>query len=159
VTCRYTGTGCGPPWTRRVDFRWPNRRPRCWARARRAHDLMGAASARAAAAGQTMGEALTSGKTGQALADAGISAQQVEAGLDPAGYLNSAVAFTDVALAGHRARSWTGRRARHKRTEEVPDDLFGQLSCSIGRRRAVLPKARPPTSSVRGEAGTAGKAT
>lgn len=69
-----------------------------------AHDLIAAASARAARVGQSLGDALTSGETGQALADAGVSAQQVEAALDPAGYLGSAAVFTKAALAAHQAQ-------------------------------------------------------
>jgi 3-carboxy-cis,cis-muconate cycloisomerase len=68
-----------------------------------AHELIAAASARAAAAGQPLGDALTSGETGEALVEAGISAQQIKAALDPAGYLGSAAAFTNAAVAAHRA--------------------------------------------------------
>jgi 3-carboxy-cis,cis-muconate cycloisomerase len=67
-----------------------------------AHDLVAAASADAAARGASLGDALTSGEAAAALTAAGISADQVGAALDPAGYLGSAAAFTDAALAAHR---------------------------------------------------------
>jgi 3-carboxy-cis,cis-muconate cycloisomerase len=67
-----------------------------------AHDLVAAASAGAAACGASLGDALTSGDAAAALAAAGISQDQVSAALDPAGYLGSAAAFTDAALAAHR---------------------------------------------------------
>jgi 3-carboxy-cis,cis-muconate cycloisomerase len=67
-----------------------------------AHDLIAAASADAAAAGQPLGAALRAGAAARALAEAGVSADQVGAALDPAGYLGSARTFTDAALAAHR---------------------------------------------------------
>jgi len=67
-----------------------------------AHDLIAAASAAAAAAGQSLGDALKSGAAASALAAAGVTPGQVDAALDPAGYLGSARAFTDAALAAHR---------------------------------------------------------
>src|SRR6266536_2979453 len=67
-----------------------------------AHDLIAAASADAAAAGQTLGTALRAGAAARALAEAGVTADQVGAALDPVGYLGSARTFTDAALAAHR---------------------------------------------------------
>jgi 3-carboxy-cis,cis-muconate cycloisomerase len=67
-----------------------------------AHDLIAAASADAAAAGQPLGTALRAGAAARALAEAGVTADQVGAALDPAGYLGSAQTFTDAALAAHR---------------------------------------------------------
>ncbi len=67
-----------------------------------AHDLIAVASADAAAAGDSLGGVLKSGAAAQALAAAGISPDQVDAALDPAGYLGSAAAFTDAALTAHR---------------------------------------------------------
>jgi len=67
-----------------------------------AHDLIAAASADAAAACQTLGTALRAGAAARALAEAGVTADQVGAALDPVGYLGSARTFTDAALAAHR---------------------------------------------------------
>jgi len=67
-----------------------------------AHDLIAAASADAAAAGESLGGALKSGEAARAMARAGITADLLDAALDPAGYLGSAAAFTDAALTAHR---------------------------------------------------------
>jgi 3-carboxy-cis,cis-muconate cycloisomerase len=69
-----------------------------------AHDLIARASASAVAAGLPLREALH-GLPGvrQALAEAGITPGQLDAALDPAGYLGAAREFTDAALAAHRA--------------------------------------------------------
>jgi 3-carboxy-cis,cis-muconate cycloisomerase len=66
-----------------------------------AHDLVAAASADAVAAGKSLGHALKSGAAARTLADAGITPAQLDAALDPAGYLGAATAFTDAALAAH----------------------------------------------------------
>jgi 3-carboxy-cis,cis-muconate cycloisomerase len=66
-----------------------------------AHDLVAEASARAAA-GQGFRDALLSPPLAARLAEAGITADRIDAALDPAAYLGSAVAFTDAALAAHR---------------------------------------------------------
>jgi len=66
-----------------------------------AHDLVAAASAEAVASGTSLGDALKSGDAARDLTAAGISPDQVDAALDPAGYLGSAAAFTDAALAAH----------------------------------------------------------
>ena len=42
------------------------------------------------------------GEAARTLAAAGVTAGQVDAALDPAGYLGAAGAFTDAALAAHR---------------------------------------------------------
>jgi 3-carboxy-cis,cis-muconate cycloisomerase len=68
-----------------------------------AHDLVAEASARAAAAGQGFRDALLSSpEIAARLAEAGITPDRIDAALDPAAYLGSAVAFTDAALAAHR---------------------------------------------------------
>ena len=67
-----------------------------------AHDLIAAASAEAAAGGQPLGAALKSGAAARSLAAAGITAGQIDAALDPVGYLGAAAAFTEAALAAHR---------------------------------------------------------
>jgi len=77
-----------------------------------AHDLIAAASADASAAGESLGAALKSGEPGRALAAAGVTPDQVDAALDPAGYLGSARAFTDAALAAHRELALPGAGSR-----------------------------------------------
>ena len=67
-----------------------------------AHDLIASASAAAAAAGRPLGAVLKVGEAARTLAAAGVTADQVDAALDPAGYLGAAGAFTDAALAAHR---------------------------------------------------------
>jgi 3-carboxy-cis,cis-muconate cycloisomerase len=69
-----------------------------------AHDLVAEASAAAAASGGDLrGALLGSPERAARLRDAGITAAQIDAALDPAGYLGSAAAFTDEALAAHRS--------------------------------------------------------
>jgi 3-carboxy-cis,cis-muconate cycloisomerase len=69
-----------------------------------AHDLVAQASARAVAGETTLREALLSvPDVRQQLDQAGITATQIDAALDPAGYLGAAGEFTDAALAAHRA--------------------------------------------------------
>ena len=67
-----------------------------------AHDLIAVASAEAAAGGQPLGAALKSGAAARSLAAAGITPGQIDAALDPVGYLGAAAAFTEAALAAHR---------------------------------------------------------
>jgi 3-carboxy-cis,cis-muconate cycloisomerase len=69
-----------------------------------AHDLVAEASAAAVAAGLPLRAALLDdpGRRGR-LDAAGVTPAQVEAALDPAGYLGAAGEFTDAALAAHRA--------------------------------------------------------
>jgi 3-carboxy-cis,cis-muconate cycloisomerase len=69
-----------------------------------AHDLVAEASAAASAAGLPLRAALLDdpGRRGR-LEAAGVSPAQVEAALDPAGYLGAAGEFVDAALAAHRA--------------------------------------------------------
>ena len=67
-----------------------------------AHDLIAAASADAVAAGESLGGMLKSGDTARSLAAAGVTPGQLDAALDPVGYLGAAAAFTDAALAAHR---------------------------------------------------------
>jgi 3-carboxy-cis,cis-muconate cycloisomerase len=71
-----------------------------------AHDLVARASAHAVAVGGTLRESLLGEPELAGWMDgAGITRAQVEAALDPAGYLGSAAAFTDAALAAHARRS------------------------------------------------------
>jgi 3-carboxy-cis,cis-muconate cycloisomerase len=71
-----------------------------------AHDVVARASAHAVAVGCTLGEALLGVPELAGWVDgAGVTGAQVEAALDPAGYLGSAGAFTDAALAAHARRS------------------------------------------------------
>jgi 3-carboxy-cis,cis-muconate cycloisomerase len=60
-----------------------------------AHDLVAEAAARAASTGRPFREVLLD-------ADAGISAKQIDAALDPSGYLGAAAEFVSRALAAHR---------------------------------------------------------
>jgi 3-carboxy-cis,cis-muconate cycloisomerase len=66
-----------------------------------AHDLLAAASARAAASGATLREALAQPPEADQIAAAGLTAGQLEAALDPAGYLGAAGDFVSAALAAH----------------------------------------------------------
>jgi 3-carboxy-cis,cis-muconate cycloisomerase len=69
-----------------------------------AHDLVAQASARAVAGETTLREALLGvPDVRRRLDQAGITATQIDAALDPAGYLGAAGEFTDAALAAHRA--------------------------------------------------------
>jgi 3-carboxy-cis,cis-muconate cycloisomerase len=69
-----------------------------------AHDLVAEASVAAAGRGGDLRDALLGSPDRAArLGDAGITAAQIDAALDPAGYLGSAAAFTDQALAAHRS--------------------------------------------------------
>lgn len=74
-----------------------------------AHDLVAQASARAAAAGQSLRDGLLDGPDAGRLAAAGITAEQMEQALDPAGYLGAAGAFVTAALAAHARTEQNGR--------------------------------------------------
>jgi len=68
-----------------------------------AHDLVAAASARATAEGTGLGEALLSDPVAAAsLGAAGIGRAQIDAALDPAGYLGATAEFVRRALAAHQ---------------------------------------------------------
>jgi 3-carboxy-cis,cis-muconate cycloisomerase len=67
-----------------------------------AHDLVARASAHAVAAGVPLREALTGlPELRQQLDAAGVTPEQIDSALDPAGYLGAAQQFTDAALAAH----------------------------------------------------------
>jgi len=66
-----------------------------------AHDLLAAASARAAASGAALREALAEPPEADRIAAAGITAGQLDAALDPARYLGAAGEFVSAALAAH----------------------------------------------------------
>jgi 3-carboxy-cis,cis-muconate cycloisomerase len=67
-----------------------------------AHDLVARASERAIGAGLPLRDVLLGVPTfADRLAAAGITAEQVEAALEPGNYLGASVAFTDAALAAH----------------------------------------------------------
>ncbi|MGH3192090.1 MAG: lyase family protein [Streptosporangiaceae bacterium] len=69
-----------------------------------AHDLVAEASQRAVGAGLPLRDVLlTVPKLEDRLASAGISAEQIESALEPAGYLGAADAFVTAALEAHRA--------------------------------------------------------
>jgi 3-carboxy-cis,cis-muconate cycloisomerase len=68
-----------------------------------AHDLIAEASARAVADGCSLGDALLGVPAlAQRAAAAGVSREQIEAALDPSGYLGAAAHFVDRALAAHQ---------------------------------------------------------
>jgi 3-carboxy-cis,cis-muconate cycloisomerase len=69
-----------------------------------AHDLVAEASARAAADGSTLADALGSPELAARLRAAGVTPDQLESALDPAGYLGAARYFTDRALAAYKDR-------------------------------------------------------
>jgi 3-carboxy-cis,cis-muconate cycloisomerase len=67
-----------------------------------AHDLVARASERAVSAGLPLRDVLLSvPELADRLAAAGVSAEQVEAALEPAGYLGATDVFIDAALAAH----------------------------------------------------------
>ena len=69
-----------------------------------AHDLVAEASAAAGPVRQPARRAAGSpGPRGPAREAAGVTAEQIDAALDPAGYLGAAAAFTGAALAAHRS--------------------------------------------------------
>ncbi len=74
-----------------------------------AHDLLAQASARAAAAGQSLRDRLLTGPEAGQLAAAGITPEQLEQALDPAGYLGAAGDFVTAALAAHADTEQNGR--------------------------------------------------
>jgi 3-carboxy-cis,cis-muconate cycloisomerase len=75
-----------------------------------AHDLVAEAGARAVAAGLPLRDVLLElPRSAQRLEEAGITPRQIEAALDPAGYLGAAGEFIDAALAAHA----TMREGRH----------------------------------------------
>jgi 3-carboxy-cis,cis-muconate cycloisomerase len=68
-----------------------------------AQDLLAQASAEAVATGRALGDVLAAAPFARPLAEAGIDRAQIQAALDPMGYLGSAGHFVDAALAAHRA--------------------------------------------------------
>src|SRR5262249_52615162 len=78
-----------------------------------AHDLVAQGSARAVATGVSLREALLGQpEPRQRLGDAGLTLDQIDSALDPAGYLGAAGQFTDAALAAH-ARQTAGEGPAH----------------------------------------------
>ena len=71
-----------------------------------AHDLVAEAGARAVSAGLPLRDVLLGlPQSAERLEAAGITAEQIESALDPAGYLGAAGEFVDAALAAHR-KEW-----------------------------------------------------
>jgi len=69
-----------------------------------AHDLVARAGARAAASGMPLRDALLDvPAVRRRLDQVGVTAAQIDAALDPAGYLGAAGEFVDAALAAHNA--------------------------------------------------------
>jgi 3-carboxy-cis,cis-muconate cycloisomerase len=77
----------------------------------RAHDLVAGAAARAVSSGLPLSDVLLTALESAGPEVAGITADQVEAALDPAGYLGASGAFIDAALRAH-ARDAPGYAAR-----------------------------------------------
>ena len=68
-----------------------------------AHDLVAEAGARAVSAGLPLRDVLLGlPQSAERLEAAGITAEQIESALDPAGYLGSAAVFVDAAVAAHQ---------------------------------------------------------
>jgi 3-carboxy-cis,cis-muconate cycloisomerase len=83
-----------------------------------AHDLVAEAGARALSAGLPLRDVLLGlPQSAERLEAAGITAEQIESALDPAGYLGAAAEFVDAALAAHQVspkeRHSTKERADH----------------------------------------------
>jgi 3-carboxy-cis,cis-muconate cycloisomerase len=71
-----------------------------------AHDLVARASAHAVATGVSLREALLGpAEPREQLGRAGVTPGQIDAALDPAGYLGASRQFTDAALAAHARRA------------------------------------------------------
>jgi 3-carboxy-cis,cis-muconate cycloisomerase len=71
-----------------------------------AHDLVATAAARAASSGLPLSDVLLAAPgLEEQLQEAGITAGQLEAALDPAGYLGSSAEFIAAALRAHEARA------------------------------------------------------
>ena len=69
-----------------------------------AHDLVAEAGARAVSAGLPLRDVLLGlPQSAERLEAAGITAEQIESALDPAGYLGAAGEFVDAALAAHQS--------------------------------------------------------
>lgn len=72
--------------------------------AEQAHDLVAQASERAVGAGMPLRDVLLGApEFADRLASAGVAPEQVEAALEPAGYLGATGEFIDAALAAHEA--------------------------------------------------------
>ena len=72
--------------------------------AAQAHDLVAEAARRAISAGLPLRDVLLAvPKLESRLASAGITAEQIESALEPAGYLGAADAFVTAALRAHAA--------------------------------------------------------
>ena len=83
-----------------------------------AHDLVAEAGARALSAGLPLRDVLLGlPQSAERLEAAGITAEQIESALDPAGYLGAAAEFVDAALAAHQVppkeHHSTNERADH----------------------------------------------
>jgi 3-carboxy-cis,cis-muconate cycloisomerase len=69
-----------------------------------AHDLVASAAAKAASSGLPLRDVLLASPEAE---HAGITAEQVDAALDPAGYLGASEEFIDAVLAGHEQQAET----------------------------------------------------
>jgi 3-carboxy-cis,cis-muconate cycloisomerase len=90
-----------------------------------AHDLVAGAAARAASSGLPLRDVLLAApELEDRLKQAGIDAAQIEAALDPAGYLGSSADFIAAALAAHESRpaAHESRPAAHESRPAVERD-------------------------------------
>jgi 3-carboxy-cis,cis-muconate cycloisomerase len=71
----------------------------------RAHDLVAGAAARAVTSGLPLRDVLLTALESAGPEVARITAEQVEAALDPAGYLGASGEFIDAALRAHQQRA------------------------------------------------------
>jgi 3-carboxy-cis,cis-muconate cycloisomerase len=86
-----------------------------------AHDLVAEAGERAVSAGLPLRDVLLAvPKLEDQLASAGITAEQIDAALEPAGYLGAAGAFVTAALSAHEARN--SREPRKSQPTQEPQD-------------------------------------
>jgi 3-carboxy-cis,cis-muconate cycloisomerase len=88
-----------------------------------AHDLVAQASERALGAGLPLRDVLLGvPELADRLVAAGISPEQIEAALEPTGYLGAAGVFIDAALAAHAAGGSAGSRATTPRERGEGND-------------------------------------
>ncbi len=86
-----------------------------------AHDLVAEAGARALSAGLPLRDVLLGlPQSAERLEASGITAEQIESALDPAGYLGAAAEFVDAALAAHQVPP-KEHHSRKERADRAPE--------------------------------------
>jgi 3-carboxy-cis,cis-muconate cycloisomerase len=94
-----------------------------------AHDLVAEAGARAVGAGLPLRDVLLAvPKLEERLSAAGITAEQIDSALDPAGYLGATDAFITAALEAHRSSESRRGDPGLQAGEETPRHLPGNVS-------------------------------